>query len=154
MKYPKIIYCKAVILWGIIGVTVFFFGLLTGYGFYKENSLIKDPFSLQIFPYSSASINSANIEIIKRKEKNGTVELEAMVKNKKLLEELSPLQIIILKRSSHKKEIISRFQHILHFGKNKINIKIYPSCYIEVGYFRKEDLCQEKMPVFYSKTFN
>lgn len=45
MKYPKIIYCKAVILWGIIGVTVFFFGLLTGYGFYKENSLIKDPFS-------------------------------------------------------------------------------------------------------------
>lgn len=153
MKYAKITYCKAIILWGIIGLAVFFFGILTGYGFYKENSLINDPFSLQIFPYSSAPMNSTNIEIIKRKEKNGTVELEAMVKNRKLLEELSSLQIIILKGTSHKKEIISRFQHLLHFGKNKINIKIYPSCHIEVGYFRKEDLCQEKMPVFYSKTF-
>ncbi|EOS13714.1 hypothetical protein [Phocaeicola sartorii] len=153
MKYTKITYCKAIILGGIIGVTAFFCGILTGYGFYKENRLINDPFSLQIFPYSSASINPAKIEIIKRKEKNGTVELEAMVKNKKLLEELSPLQIIILKGTGHKKEIISRSRHLLHFGKNKIKIKTYPSCHIEVGYFRKEDLYQAKPLIFYSKTF-
>lgn len=153
MAYTKITYCRTIILGGIIGVIAFFSGILIGYGFYKENSLINDPFSLQTFPYYSAPINPAKIEIIKRREKNGTIELEAMVKNKKLPEELSPLQIIILKETGHKKEIISRSRHLLHFGKNKIKIKIYPSCHIEAGYFRKEDLYQAKHPIFYSKTF-
>lgn len=154
MKYIKSLSPKTIFFRVFMGLTVFIIGILAGYGLYKKNNIIKNSFPLEIFPFSTACIDSAKMEITKRKETKGRFELEIIIKDKNILQELSPLQVFVLKGNNPKKEIISRLQYTLHSYRNTLEVKIKDSsCYIEVGYFKIKDFYQKDIPVFYSRIF-